>query len=150
MGFSDLQASVLFYDGSGKAMKITVMRDKEKKVFEVVPKRNIKGHYVIGVHPVTNEVYVNKLIMGGAAQKAGFEKGDIILKLDDKKVSTPVVLQQYVKERTNIPIKIELKRDDKVLIKNVIPERSLGLLMSKPKKPGKSFYIDSGMLICSR
>jgi len=146
MGFSDLQTSIIFYDGSGKPMKITVLRNKEKKVFKVIPKRNFKGYYVIGVLPTTNEVFVNNLVSGGVAQKAGFKVGDVILKLDDKIVATPTGLQNYVKERTNKTIKVDIKRDNKILTKTVVPEKAVILIMSKPKDPGKSATIDAGML----
>ncbi len=62
----------------------------------------------------TEGVYVNKVNKNSGAQKAGIEKGDIIIKLDDKKVNSNAELTSIVNtKRPNDLVKVTVLRDGK-------------------------------------
>nr|WP_295108130.1 M50 family metallopeptidase [uncultured Caulobacter sp.] len=53
---------------------------------------------------------VNGVVPGGAAQVAGFKKGDVIVAADGRKIGTFQDLQGYVSLRANLPIKFTVTR----------------------------------------
>ena len=65
----------------------------------------------------TEGIFVNKINKNSGAQKAGITKGDIIIKLDDKKVSNNAELSAIVNtKRPNDIIKVSLLREGKLII----------------------------------
>ncbi|UAL12916.1 M50 family metallopeptidase [Caulobacter segnis] len=55
---------------------------------------------------------VNGVAPGGAAEAAGFRKGDVILAADGRKIGTFQDLQGYVSLRANLPIDFTVKRGE--------------------------------------
>jgi len=55
---------------------------------------------------------VNSVIEGKPAEKAGFQKGDVILKLDDKEILNSNSAIQHFRLRSNTPIRVLVLRDD--------------------------------------
>lgn len=53
---------------------------------------------------------VNGVVPGGAAEAAGFRKGDVIVAADGRKIGTFQDLQGYVSLRANLPIKFTVMR----------------------------------------
>jgi regulator of sigma E protease len=53
---------------------------------------------------------VNGVVPGGAAEAAGFQKGDVIIAADGRKVGSFQDLQGYVSLRANLPIKFTVTR----------------------------------------
>lgn len=53
---------------------------------------------------------VNGVVPGGAADAAGFRKGDVIVAADGRKIATFQDLQGYVSLRANLPIDFTVKR----------------------------------------
>ncbi len=66
---------------------------------------------------------VNSVIEGKPAEKAGFQKGDVILKLDDKEILNSNSAIQHFRLRSNTPIRVLVLRDDKEEILTVTPVR---------------------------
>nr|WP_298658674.1 trypsin-like peptidase domain-containing protein [uncultured Flavobacterium sp.] len=65
----------------------------------------------------TEGIFVNKINKNSGAQKAGITKGDIIIKLDDKKVSNNAELSAIVNtKRPNDIIKVSLLREGKLVV----------------------------------
>ena len=65
----------------------------------------------------TEGIFVNKINKNSGAQKAGITKGDIIIKLDDKKVSNNAELSAIVNtKRPNDVIKVSLLREGKLVV----------------------------------
>lgn len=65
----------------------------------------------------TEGIFVNKSNKNSGAQKAGITKGDIIIKLDDKKVSNNAELSAIVNtKRPNDIIKVSLLREGKLIV----------------------------------
>ena len=56
---------------------------------------------------------VNGVVPGGAAEVAGFHKGDVIVAADGRKIGTFQDLQGYVSLRANLPIDFTVKRGEK-------------------------------------
>jgi Do/DeqQ family serine protease len=68
----------------------------------------------------TEGIFVNKINKNSGAQKAGITKGDIIIKLDDKKVSNNAELSAIVNtKRPNDIIKVSLLREGKLVVIHV-------------------------------
>ncbi len=55
---------------------------------------------------------VNGVVPGGAAEAAGFRKGDVIVAADGRKIGTFQDLQGYVSLRANLPIDFTVKRGE--------------------------------------
>ena len=65
----------------------------------------------------TEGIFVNKINKNSGAQKAGITKGDIIIKLDDKKVTNNAELSAIVNtKRPNDVIKASLMREGKLVV----------------------------------
>ncbi len=65
----------------------------------------------------TEGIFVNKINKNSGAQKAGITKGDIIIKLDDKKISNNAELSAIVNtKRPNDVIKVSLLREGKLVV----------------------------------
>lgn len=65
----------------------------------------------------TEGIFVNKINKNSGAQKAGITKGDIIIKLDDKKVTNNAELSAIVNtKRPNDVIKVSLMREGKLVV----------------------------------
>lgn len=65
----------------------------------------------------TQGFYVNKVTKNSGAEKAGLKSGDVILKLDNQKVTSFAELSGYVNtKRPNDEIKVTLNRDGKTVI----------------------------------
>ena len=58
---------------------------------------------------------VNGVVPGGAAEAAGFRKGDVIVAADGRKIATFQDLQGYVSLRAKLPIDFTVKRGDQEL-----------------------------------
>lgn len=56
---------------------------------------------------------VNGVVPGGAAEAAGFRKGDVIVAADGRKIGTFQDLQGYVSLRANLPIDFTVERGDR-------------------------------------
>lgn len=65
-------------------------------------------------------VLVQEVVKDGAAEKAGVKEGDVILKIDDKKVDQPNELQSYVaSKRAGASVRLQLFREGKEIEKYV-------------------------------
>ena len=59
-------------------------------------------------------VEIKEIVKGSAAEKAGFKKGDIIIKIGDEKITSPTVLSDIIGfKNPKDEIKINYKRDGK-------------------------------------
>lgn len=76
----------------------------------------------------TNEgIYVDKVDEDGAGAEAGLEKGDIIIKVDDKKVTKMAELQEYLTtKRPGDKVTITYKRNKKDVTKTVTLKNAQG------------------------
>jgi len=72
--------------------------------------------------PATLGVQVLAVNPSSPAEKAGILPGDIISKIDGEEFSSVEDVQTYIKEKNNISIVLEIKRGEKFLSLEVIPE----------------------------
>ena len=100
--------------------------------------------------------YVNKVTKNSGAEKAGLTKGDIIVKLDDRTISTYSELATYINtKRPNDKINVTFIRDGKTLVKPVtlikndsITTELKGMQLENiDVSDKKKFKIDSGVRI---
>lgn len=83
-------------------------------------------------------VLINEVFEGDPAHKAGMLPGDIILKVDDKRVDTPNTLARLIAgfvpgNRTNIEVMREGKK--KILVIELAEKRDAAAPVSLPKRP---------------
>jgi serine protease Do len=65
-------------------------------------------------------VFVQSVVEGGGAEKAGLQEGDVIIKIDSKEVDEPNELQTYIAtKRAGDQVKVILMRDRKEIEKYV-------------------------------
>ncbi|MBU8901504.1 MAG: site-2 protease family protein [Victivallales bacterium] len=109
---------------NGKTLNITVSRDGEniklapiKPVLHEKAMKMIKDVYLIGVFfiPDTLPLTVFMTVPNAPAMLAGIKSGDIIEKLNGKKVTNYKIFQTEIKPLKGIPFTLQLKRGDKIL-----------------------------------
>jgi regulator of sigma E protease len=66
---------------------------------------------------------IDRLIPGGAAQKAGFQAGDILKSMDNKRIGGFNDLQGYVAYRANTPVHFRVDRAGRIVDVTVVPEQ---------------------------
>lgn len=72
-------------------------------------------------------IYVDEAIEGGAANKAGIKKGDVITKMNGIEVKTPAEFQeQLVKYNPGATVQLEINRDGKEKTIDVVLQNSYG------------------------
>ncbi len=80
---------------------------------------NAEASKKLGINQ-TEGYYINKVNKNSGAEKAGIEKGDIIVKLDDKKISSSAELATVINtKRPNDIVKVSLLRNGKSMVLNV-------------------------------
>ncbi len=70
------------------------------------------------IEPVAGEVEE-----GTPAAQAGVQKGDRILQIDDLKIHSFNQMADYVSARPDVPLKVRIQRDDKILEMTITPQR---------------------------
>jgi serine protease Do len=105
--FRNRSSNNFLYTPGDKAMDLELFHDGEE---------NATPHAFLGV--VTDKVdeglKINEVVKGSAAEKAGLLKGDIITKLDDKKIASPDDLMDAVRShKTGDEVKVYYSRDNK-------------------------------------
>lgn len=70
------------------------------------------------IEPVAGEVEE-----GTPAAQAGVQKGDRILQIDDLKIHSFNQMADYVSARPDVPLRVRIQRDDKILEMTITPQR---------------------------
>lgn len=96
-------------DGKSGIAAILAESGKKRKMLGVMLKAENDG-----------PVEVSKVIEGSAAEKAGLKEGDVILKVNGKKVDNPQTLVDSV-QKTDGKIKVTVKRNKKEMVIEVEP-----------------------------
>lgn len=85
-------------------------------------------------------IYVGEVLAGGAAEKAGMKKGDVIKGINGKEVkTTPEFQEQLVKYNPGNTVQLNLNREGKEKIINVVLQNTYGEVALEGKE-------DSGIL----
>lgn len=66
--------------------------------------------------------YVDEVVEGGAAERAGLQKNDLILKVDQDDVNSFEDLQRIVNVSAGKTLTFEIKRDNAIIQKQITPE----------------------------
>lgn len=64
---------------------------------------------------VSHPARIDRVMPGGPAAIAGFQPGDLIVRVDNKKVRSFEDLRQYIALRANVPIRFTVERGDETL-----------------------------------
>ena len=75
---------------------------------------------------VSEGVLVRTVMKGSAAEKAGVKAGDVILRLDDMKVVTPVEISGHLRAARGKPVAVSLMRDRKEISVTVEAQEAAG------------------------
>lgn len=90
---------------------------------ESFKKKNVEDKNSIGID-FHGGVYIDNMVRNGPAHKAGLRPGDIILKINGKKVSKSTEVQQAVKEaKVGETLTVTIRRGDAELDKEVLLEK---------------------------
>ncbi|MEN8200980.1 MAG: Do family serine endopeptidase [Bacteroidota bacterium] len=91
------------YGAVQRAILGVMIQDVTAELAQEMNLENVDGVYVNGIRP------------GGAAEKAGIKKGDVVLSIDDVPVNSGAELQEQVsKYRPGEKVKLILRRDGKL------------------------------------
>ncbi len=98
--------------------------------------RNLDGNFAKEKDiDLTQGVYIEEVMEESAADKAGIEKGDVILKIDDKKVNTSPELQELIaRKRPGDKVQVTLSRNGKEKDVKVILANKTGSTKIKKKE----------------
>ncbi|MFN3966073.1 MAG: RIP metalloprotease RseP [Endomicrobiia bacterium] len=75
-----------------------------------------------GIGTPSNKPIIGEIRAGMPAERAGLKPGDIILTIDGEKIQTWQDMASIIHKKGNQKTKIEIKREDKVLVFELIPE----------------------------
>ncbi len=85
-----------------------------------------RGAKYLGIDKIEG-VYISKISVGGAAEKAGIESGDIIISINKTRINKVSELQEQIsKFRPGDKISLEVRRDDKLLDFEVVLQNKQG------------------------
>jgi len=119
--FSDIQEAVLM--SNGDTLAVEVLRSGKKENFKVVPEMAPgSGRYTIGIMPYTQGIAVTSVVKGGAADRSGLRKGDIIVSVDGERVLTPGDFSSKLQEKQGAEVAYSYLRDGKVFGSKVAPK----------------------------
>lgn len=96
-------------------------------VFEVSALDNQNKKVILGGTPFGLKIFTNGVIIieidenNSPAQKAGLKVNDIIIKANDNTISNNEQLKEIIENSDGEPIKLSLKRDEKVITKSIVP-----------------------------
>ena len=111
----------------GRPLKLKLRRGSGIVEVEVtphtVPEHKDKDYHLIGVTFTPNGLDILELVPGGAADKAGIKVGDRILELDGKAPKNGGEFRDAIRKGKGKPVRIKLKRGDKVLEIGLTPDR---------------------------
>lgn len=65
---------------------------------------------------------INEVVAGMPAEKAGIKAGDIVISIDGIPVDNPIAFRDYTMNHLNQNMVLEIRRNNKILIFEVIPE----------------------------
>lgn len=77
-----------------------------------------------GVSEPESKPLIGNLSEGGAAEAAGFKKGDIVLSINSEKVESWVTMSELIRGAEKIPLNVELKRDSEIVFLEVTPRET--------------------------
>lgn len=70
-------------------------------------------------------IKIQKVIEGSAAEKAGIKAGDVVIKVNGKKIESAGSLSDHV-QKSDGPVKLEVKREGKNITVKVVPKKVEG------------------------
>lgn len=108
----------------GKTLDVAVERDGEEVHADVTPKEDPEvGARILGVEPA-QPMTAYRVLQGSAAAAMGLQKGDLLVRLDGKRIySGGLGWQDALRERAGQPIALTVIRDgEEVVLSGQMPE----------------------------
>jgi len=113
-------SDIFRYTNINENNEYSVINDAEERQISIAPK-DMQDFYN-GLSPITNTV-IGEVSPGLPAWKAGLKKGDKILEIQGKTVSTWYEVRDFIKEE-NSEIELLIERDKKTLKVKLLPEEN--------------------------
>ncbi len=86
-------------------------------------------------------VLVTEVSAEGAASRAGIQRGDVIIKIGEKKVATPIALRELVAStKPGMALPISIMREGAELALNITVEEQHGFIAESGVKPAQSAH----------
>lgn len=115
----------------GAPMEITIQRREETRELKVIPKqvnaKNLFGddisYYDIGISGFAElQAVVDKVMEGMPAEKAGLQKGDQIVAIDDQHIDRWERMQEIVSKSKGRMLTFKVRRGDEIFETRIKPE----------------------------
>jgi regulator of sigma E protease len=109
---------------ASREIPISLLRDGQVMTVHVTPEA--RGRFEvgeIGVLPDMNPV-VTQVEPGSPADRAGFRSGDVVLAINDERISFREQLVETIQAHGNAPALVTVERNDRQMTISVVPERA--------------------------
>jgi len=111
VGMRPSQETPIVFDRDGKQMSIVITPTPQTS-YDVG---------VIGVEPFS-QPHIGSILAGSPAEKAGLKSGDVVLKVDDTKVTVPGQLVDIISKKANTQVTLTVARNGAEHTVQVTPE----------------------------
>ncbi len=125
------QINETVWTSPGRNLEFIIERDGAQQTLTVVPELMERNDYIAGRHqrPVIGiryaiEPVVAGVVQGGAAEAAGFEAGDVVIRMDGRDINDFNQLQEIVGRSDGRELSVVVRRGDREIPLQVTPKMS--------------------------
>jgi regulator of sigma E protease len=152
------QVNEIVWTSPGRTLEFVVNRGGEEQTLKVVPELQVRNDYIAGRHkrPTIGiryaiEPLVAGVVKGGPAEQAGFEPGDIVIRMEGQPITDFNQLQEFVANSEGRELKVVVSRDGREVPLTVTPKMTApGNQATNPAKRPLIGVQSSGRPIHSR
>lgn len=109
---------------AGKAMEAAILRGEERLMIPVTPVLDAKQNIGIAGWTEKAEIQVSALMKGLGAEKAGLQRGDVLLAANGEPVYAVPKLHDVLRRGNGAPVEVTYRRAGQELKATIVPEKA--------------------------
>jgi regulator of sigma E protease len=125
--------ALLEVTSASKPMEVAIVRGGERLVIPVTPVLDAKQNIGVAGWTERAEIQVSALIKGMGAEKAGLQRGDVILKANGEPVNAVPKLHDVLRRSNGAPVEVTYRRAGEERTASIIPEKSAAGQGAEPR-----------------
>ena len=106
---------------ANRALRVVVDRHGRSLNYSVTPKMDPRDGIGVAGWNGEEDVQIGQVLKGSPAEASGLRPGDLFLSVNDKPITSPLVLQQAVIHSSGRPVRIQLMRGNQLQTVSVTP-----------------------------